>query len=316
MAVYTHVGAAALAEFLADFDLGPETAFQGIPQGVENTNYALTTPRGKFVLTLFERRVREADLPFFMAAMAHLRRSGVPSPEPIGDRQGHLIKRLAGRPAAILRFLDGAPKDPPAAEDCRRAGQLSAQLHRGAEGFPLRRANALGLAAWRALAASCAKSGDAALTALIDDELRYLSDHWPHGLPCGLIHADLFPDNVLFRDGAVSGVIDFYFSCTDSFAYDLALAANAWASSNGAFDRARARALFEGYRSARLLAESERRAMPILLRGAALRILLTRLYDRLHPVEGAIVAMKDPLEYRDLLEFHRRGGANEVWDEG
>ncbi len=312
MAVYTHVPRDALEAFLADFEIGDLAAYEGVTQGVENTNYFLFTDRGRYVLTLFEKRVDDRDLPFFMDFMAHLAARGLAAPVPIADARGCVLKRLCGRPAVIISFLEGGGLDAPTAEDCRQAGALNARLHRDAGGFHGQRANALDLAGWRALAEKCGAQADRCapgLSALIDDELSFLEDRWPATLPRGIVHADLFPDNVFFKDGAVSGVIDFYFACEEAFAYDLAITLSAWAGEGG-WSQDKARALIEGYEKIRKLSDEERNALPILLRGAALRFLLTRLHDWLHQVDGAQVAVKDPLAYRDLLEFHRSRGVN------
>ncbi len=320
MAVYTQVDDGDLNRLLADFDLGAVVSFAGVEQGVENTNYILTTTKGRFVLTLFEKRVDDADLPFFMAAMAHLACRGIPAPRAIADRRGAVVTRVRNRSAVIMSFLDGRQRMAPTPEDCRLMGGLNARLHIAAAGFSHTRQNALGLAGWKALAARCGAEADVCaqgLASLVADEIDFLSDNWPAQFPGGLVHADLFPDNVFFDETGISGVIDFYFACTELFAYDLALTLNAWASENGQWRVEHARALIDGYDATRRLEEGERAAMPVLLRGAALRIMLTRLNDFLHQVDGALVAVKDPLEYRDLLRFHRGGGSEKLfWKSG
>ncbi len=312
MAVYTPVSRADLNGFVLAYDLGELLSFTGVEQGVENTNYIVETARGRFVLTLFEKRAKESDLPFFAAAMGHFSAHGVPAPAPVADRAGRFYSSLNARPAALFTFLSGRQRMAPSGEDCRMMGALNARLHRSAEGFALTRQNPLSLDGWRALADACRARADEAgpsLGALIDDELRFLEGNWPRGLTTGLVHADLFPDNVFFDDAGVSGVIDFYFACTDLFVYDLAITLNAWAAAAGVWDGDRARALIAGYESIRALPERERTALGICLRAASLRILLTRLHDWLYRIDGAVVAVKDPLEYRDLLLFHRHGGS-------
>ncbi|MFN3959329.1 MAG: homoserine kinase [Parvularculaceae bacterium] len=312
MAVYTHVSREALGTFLTAYDLGALRDFAGVEQGVENTNYIVRTEQGKVVLTLFEKRTAEADLPFFAGAMAHMAARGVPAPSPVADRTGAVFSRLCGRPAALFTFLEGLQRMAPSVADCRQMGELNARLHLAATGFAPVRANALSLPGWRVLAEKCRARADEAapgLGSLIDEELAFLAAHWPSALPQGLIHADLFPDNVFFAGDRISGVIDFYFACTDFFIYDLSLTLNAWAAAGAPFDPGRARALIEGYDCVRPLSAAEKAALPVCLRGASLRILLTRLHDFIHRVEGAIVRVKDPLEYRDLLLFHRGGGA-------
>ncbi len=248
-------------------------------------------------------------MPFFAAAMAHCSDSGIPAPEPVADRNGRLFGRLCSRPAAIFTFLKGRQRMAPSLQDCAIIGACAARLHLAARGFTMSRPNALSIDAWRSLASRCGPRADEAaprLAMLIQDELAFLETSWPVGLPSGLIHADLFPDNVFFDGDALSGVIDFYFACTDAFAYDLAITLNAWAeSAHGAFSAPHATALLAGYQSVRALSADERVALPILLRGASLRILLTRLFDFLNRIDGAVVAVKDPLPYRDLLLFHQ-----------
>lgn len=311
MAVFTHVPAVEIERALEDYAIGRLVELKGAPDGVENTTYFLTTTAGPFVLTLFERRVDPKDLPFFLAFMRHLAEKGFPAPRPVADRAGRELREICGRPAAIFTRLDGAARMSPTSDECAAAGAALARLHLAAADFPLRRDNDLGPAGWRRLAQDCAPRADgvaAGLKDLITSETWFIAARWPAALPAGAVHADFFPDNVFFIGSKVSGIIDFYFSCTDFLAYDLAVAANAWGSDCGRFKPARARALIESYHSVRPLAPEERAALPTLLRGAALRFLLTRLFDRLNPVAGAEVKEKDPLEYRDLLIGHRAGG--------
>ncbi|MEM9169721.1 MAG: homoserine kinase [Pseudomonadota bacterium] len=310
MAVYTTVPADALAAFLADYDLGALVRHDGVAQGVENTNYIVETARRRFILTLFEKRVDPADLPFFVAFMAHVAAAGIAAPEPIADRRGRALKTLCDRPALATTFLNGAGvAGTPSPHEARAVGAVSARLHRAAETFARSRENALGPAGWARLAAACGADAETCapgLARLIADELAAVRGAWPTGLPRGVVHADLFPDNVFFDGEACTGVIDFYFSCTDFFAYDLAITLNAWCGEGG-WSAERARALMDGYEAVRPLAPDERAALPVLLRGAALRFLLTRAYDWLHRTDGATLTVKDPLVYRDLLDFLRRG---------
>lgn len=308
MAVYTHVSQDQLRALLSGFDIGALVDFCGIGEGVENTNYLVRTDTGKFILTLFEKRVCEEDLPFFVALMKHVSAKGVAAPRPIADRAGALLQRVCDRPALITSFLPGKARLQPDAGDCRAFGAALAGLHHAVADFPLTRENALGPAGWRRLTAQCTSRADECapgLAKLIEEELSALGVCWPTGLRSGVVHADLFPDNVFFDGPEVSGFIDFYFSCSDAFAYDLAIAVNAWSNVNGNWRDDNAAALLDGYIRARPLSGAERRALPILLRGAALRFLLTRLYDWLNQVEGAVVTVKDPLEYRDILMRHR-----------
>ena len=309
MAVYTHVSETALRDFLRGYDIGDLIDHKGVAQGVENTNYIVTTTAGRFVLTLFERRVAEHEIPYFLSVMAHFAAAGIEAPRTLARRDGAPFGRLADRPAVIISFLEGAQHMAPTADDCAACGALAAKMHIKAAGFGEVRKNNLSLDGWRAIAERCAASEHEtarSLRSLIADEIRYLSDAWPSpGLPHGVVHADLFPDNLFFLDNKISGVIDFYFSCTDFFAYDLAICLNAWASDGGAWNAGNAAAMMRGYETHRTLSNAERAALPVFLRGAALRFLLTRLYDLINQVDGAVVKVKDPLEYVALLRHHR-----------
>lgn len=311
MAVYTHVAEREVRALADQYGLGDLLSHEGVEQGVENTNYIVSTSKGRFVLTLFERRVDPDDLPFFMSAMAHMTAHGVPSPTPLAGPDGSVITTIAGRPAAITTFLPGAQRMAPTAADARAMGAMTARLHNAAQGFLGKRPNALGLADWRRIAAAIgdhAERASAGLSAFIAEELSLLQQEWPTALPRGLIHADLFPDNVFFRGAEISGIIDFYFSCTDFFAYDLAIALNAWCWNDGSWRAENSEAFLQGYGEMRRLSAPERDALPLLMRGAAIRILLTRLYDFLNQVEGAMVKVKDPLEYEALLKYLRSHG--------
>ena len=309
MAVYTDVSDEALHGFLAAYDLGRLLSFKGIAEGVENTNFLLHTEGGFFILTLYEKRVAEEDLPFFLTLLGHLSAKGLNCPQPVLDRQGRALGRLAGRPAAIVTFLDGVWITQPKTEHCRRLGHTLARLHEDGADFPLQRRNALSLDAWPRLFAQVDDRADSLTPGLAKEtraELDLLGRVWPNGLPTGVIHADLFPDNVFFIGDSLSGLIDFYFACTDAFAYDLSICINAWCfDERGGFDRARSRALLEGYATVRRLTPEEQVALPILARGSALRFMLTRLVDWLNVPPGALVRPKDPLEYLEKLRFHR-----------
>jgi len=309
MAVYTEVSDDELARFIAGYGLGSLLSFKGIAEGVENTNYLVHTTGGTFILTLYERRVEVSDLPFFLGLMEHLSSRGVTCPLPVRDRSGNVLGEIAGRRAALITFLEGVWPKRPKAEHCLELGKALAQMHLAGEGFALRRANALGLSGWRPLFDKfkgrtdeiCSGVGD-----LIANELRFLEQAWPTDLPEGVIHADLFPDNVFFVDDKLSGIIDFYFACNDALAYDIAVCLNAWCfDASSAFEPAKGKALFEGYDSVRPLGDREREAMPILARGAAMRFLLTRSYDWLNTPKDALVARKDPADYIRRLKFHQ-----------
>lgn len=309
MAVYTEVSDKELSAFLALYGVGGLVRKTPIAEGVENTNYRIETDGGVYILTLFEKRTKAEDLPFFMELTAHLSGAGLPVAAPVARNDGALIGRLAGRPAALIEFLPGRPVMAPAGEHCAALGERLADLHDAVAGFAMSRQNPLSLEGWRALAAACGSDADRCapgLAALIAEELDALDAAWPQSLPAGVAHTDLFPDNVLFHEGRIAGIIDFYFSCTDFFAYDLAVCVNAWCfGEDRTLIAANAENLMAAYLEKRNVSEAERRAFPTLLRGAALRFLLTRLYDWLNQVDGAIVTVKDPLEFRDILLFHR-----------
>jgi homoserine kinase type II len=309
MAVYTRIEDEALAGFLAGYDIGEPVALVGIQEGVENSNFRLETTRGRYILTVYEKRVDPADLPFFLGLMDHLARAGVPCPRPVRDREGRTLRTLKGKPAAIVSFLEGRWPRRITVPHCEALGGTLADLHLAGRGFELSRANALSLAGWRQLFAGCRGKAHAVapdLEAEIAAELDRLAAAWPADLPRGVIHADLFPDNVFFEDGRVTGVIDFYFACDDLLAYDLAICLNAWCfEADVSFNITKAKALLDGYRARRPLSPAELEALPVLARGAALRFLMTRLYDWLHQVEGAMVKPKDPREYLRKLRFHR-----------
>ena len=309
MAVYTKVSADEAAGFLAAYDLGTLRDLAGIRQGVENTNYFVTTTTGRYVLTLYEKRTRREDLPFFVGLMEHLGHQGIPCPLPVQGKDGQALRELNDRPAALVSFLEGKMPERITPEICAEVGRGLARLHQAGKTFEKKRDNSVGLPAWLDLFAACKNRADdvmAGLSALIDSELSFLQQNWPRALPQGVIHADLFPDNVFFGDDKLCGIIDFYFACTDALAYDLVITLNAWCFERSvAFNLTKAHALIKGYESVRPLSKTEREALPILARGAAMRFLLTRLYDWLHQVEGALVKAKDPLEYLTRLQFHQ-----------
>jgi len=310
MAVYTDVGDADLEALLQAYDLGAFLSFKGIAEGVENSNFLLRTEKGSFILTLYEKRVAEADLPFFLGLMEHLSKHGIRCPLPVKGRDGSALRRVAGRPAVIVTFLDGLSLRRPRNFHCAEVGRTLAEMHLAARDFTLRRENALSVAGWEKLVAMSRSRADTVehgLAATIAEELAFLRANWPAGLPEGVIHADLFPDNVFFLSDRLTGIIDFYFACNDRLAYDLAIGLNAWCfGANGDFNLGKGRAMIEAYQNVRALEPAEREALPILARGAALRFLLTRLYDWLEVPPGALVTPKDPLEYSRKLRFHQR----------
>ncbi len=309
MAVYTDITDAELSAFLADFDLGRLRACKGIAEGVENSNFLVDTDRGRYILTIYERRVNAQELPFFIELMRHLAANGFPCPIPQADRSGATLKAIRGKPAALVSFLPGFSVRQPTVAHCREAGAGLAQLHIAASGFSMTRPNSLGQASWSALYALHAAEAEAlepGLAALIQSDLAAINAGWPQGLPQGVIHADLFPDNVFFIEHAFVAAIDFYFACNDAFAYDLAICLNAWChGQDGVLDLQRASAMVEGYQSRRALSPAERNAVPLLARGAAMRFFLTRLIDWGSTPEGALVKPHDPREYVRKLAFHR-----------
>jgi homoserine kinase type II len=317
VAVYTDVPPPALAAFLADYDLGAPLALEGIAEGVENSNFRLLTERGRYILTVYEKRVDPADLPFFLGLMEHLARHEVPCPLPVRARDGLALRRLLGKPAVIVGCLEGRWPRQVTVERCAALGEALASLHLAAAGFGLARADALSFAGWRALLERCRGEADAVepgLEAEIAAELEALARFWPQDLPAGVIHADLFPDNVFFEGDAVTGIIDFYFACDDLLAYDVAICLNAWCfERDGSFNVTRARALLQGYGRRRPLRPAEIAALPVLARGSALRFLMTRLDDWLHQVDGALVRPKDPREYLRKLRFHRAVAGPEAY---
>lgn len=309
MAVYTDITDAELDAFLQAFDLGAPLAFKGIAEGVENSNFLLEVEAGRYILTVYERRVREADLPFFLGLMGWLAEHGFPCPTPIHDRAGEVLQRVRGKPAALVGFMPGLSTARPSAAHCREAGQGLAAMHLAAADFPMSRENDLGHAHWSAMFAplkTAAEGLKPGLAAVIDADLSMLAARWPQGLPTGAVHADYFPDNVFFTAGRFSAAIDYYFACTDALAYDIAVALNAWCfEPDGSFNITSARAMVAGYESLRPLTPAERAALPVLAHGAAMRFFLTRLHDWGSTPAGALVKPKDPMEYERKLAVHR-----------
>jgi homoserine kinase type II len=313
MAVYTDVAFDDLEALLAEYDIGAPRSFKGIAEGVENSNFVLQTDRGTFILTLYEKRVSAGDLPFFLGLLEHLSVRNVPCPVPVKSRHGAEWTMVNGRPGAILTWLDGLSLQSPDANHCAAAGAALAQLHDAGKSFPLVRSNSLGIAGWTKLADATLARADTVqdgLAKLISSSLATLKKSWPQNLPQGIIHADLFPDNVLFMDGSVSGLIDFYFACNDAYAYDLAVMLNAWCfDSDGTYNVTKGQSLIAAYCEKRPLDAAEMSALPVLAAGAALRFLLTRLHDWLEPDPAALVRPKDPREFAQRLSFHRGVGS-------
>jgi homoserine kinase type II len=318
VAVYTIVSADDIAAFISEYDVGEVVSFKGIAEGVENSNYLLSTTQSNFILTLYEKRVDADDLPFFLGLMDHLAHKGINCATPIEDKNGNILKELCGRPAALISFLDGLSISDPTVQNCEQLGKALAQMHLAVEDFTLSRPNDLSLEGWIKLAASCEARADECLLGLseiIHSEMDILKQNWPNNLPSGIIHADLFPDNVFFLNNQLSGLIDYYFACNDMLVYDVAVCINSWCFEKGkSFDKKKASAIIKGYNQIRKLSDEELSALPLLCRGASIRFLLTRLYDWLNRVEGALVKTKDPLEYLSMLKFHQN--INSVSDYG
>jgi homoserine kinase type II len=308
MAVYTEVSDDALRAFLAAYDIGEVVAFRGIAEGVENSNYMLRTTTDDFILTLYEKRVNPDDLPWFLGLMQHLATQGVNCPQPVAARDGSALRMLEDRHAAITTFLPGVWPRRVQQSHCAPLGQALAELHEAGASYAPERSNALGPSGWRPLLERSLPRADEVAPGLgteLSETLDRILASWPADLPRGQIHADLFPDNVFFLDGKISGLIDFYFAATDLFAYDLAICLNAWCfEPDGAFNVTKGRALIGAYQAVRPLSEAETAALPILAQGSAMRFLLTRLYDWLNTPPGAMVTPKDPVEYLRKLRFH------------
>ena len=309
MAVYTDVSEGELETFLLDYPAGRLLSYKGIAEGSENSNFLLHTTAGPFILTLYEKRVDSDDLPFFLGLMDHLAGKGISCPLPVKRQDGELVGMLAGRPAALITFLEGMWMRRPTAAHCRAVGVALAQLHLAGMDFPLSRQNALSVAGWRKLWRASHDRADEVETGLaaeIDEDFAAFDQYWPKDLPAGVIHADLFPDNVFFLGENLSGLIDFYFACNDLYAYDVATCLNAWCfEKDFSFNLTKGTALLAGYQSVRPLSAAEKDALPLLARGSALRFMLTRLYDWLTIPDGALVQKRDPVEYIRRLRFHR-----------
>jgi homoserine kinase type II len=312
LAVYTDITEDDLRSFLTQYDVGSLTSYKGIAEGVENSNFLLHTTRDPLILTLYEKRVEKNDLPFFLGLMQHLAARGLSCPLPLPRKDGELLGELSGRPAALISFLEGMWLRKPEAKHCREVGKALAAMHLAGEGFEITRPNALSIEGWKVLWDKSEARADEVEKGLRDEirpELDYLAAHWPKDLPAGVIHADLFQDNVFFLGDELSGLIDFYFACNDLLAYDVSICLNAWCfEKDGAYNVTKGKALLEGYQSVRPLSAQELDALPLLARGSALRFFLTRLYDWLTTPEGAMVVKKDPLEYLRKLRFHRSIG--------
>ena len=311
MAVYTKLPEKKLIELFSKYNLGKLLNYKGIKEGIENTNYYIQTEKGKFILTLYEKRVEEKDLPFFISLMRNLYDKNFPSPEPIINKNGNYISEISGKKAAVISFIDGEAKKVLNPNDCFNVGVNTAKLHMITKDLKGKRENKLSINSWRRIYNKVKKDCSVIhpnLTNTIEKNLNYIEKNWPKNIPSGIIHADLFPDNIFFKNNKVSGIIDYYFSCFDFYAFEIAICLNALCfegkNQNLSFNVTKAKKFVDGYSSIRQLNENEKNSLKILCQGAALRFLLTRVFDYLNLTEGAIVKIKDPIEYLKRLEFH------------
>ncbi len=309
MAVYTKITDQDVRDHLGDYDIGELQSLKGIAEGVQNSNYLLSTTKGQYILTLYEQMVREEDLPFYIGLMEHLFKSGINCPQPMKNKKGEALSRLCGRPAAVVSFLNGVSLSDPQPDHCKQLGKSLAKMHQASIDFDMRLQNSLSQQNWREFyARSNERAGEISseLPHIMEEELDFLDKNWPRNLPAGVTHVDLFPDNVFFLDDKLTGLIDFYFAANDLLAYDLAICLNAWCfDSNGNFNKEKSAQLIAGYQSVRSLEAGEIENLPILCRGACVRFLVTRIYDWLNVPAGALVTPHDPLEHLQRLKFHR-----------
>jgi len=327
MAVYTQLGAETMARIIADFDVGELISAKGIAEGVSNSNWLVETRTSageacRFILTMYESRVETADLPFFLGLLDHLAERGCPVPRTIHDRDNRPFRFHAGKALALIEFLPGVSVSNPSPAQAHAVGHALAQVHLAVADFAGTRENSMGLAASRGLLEACGEDGlasiDPRLPGLVWRNLPDLAAHWPEGLPVSVIHADLFPDNVLMLGNQVSGLIDFYFACTDITAYDIAVTHAAWCFSQDGtlFDPEISRSLLSGYEEVRRLEPAERDALPILARGAAMRFLATRAYDWKNTPGDALVTRKDPMAFARRLEFYSIEANRAIFEPG
>ncbi|MFM9851841.1 MAG: homoserine kinase [Sphingomonadaceae bacterium] len=309
MAVYTHISAEDMAELIDRYNVGTLISAKGIAEGVQNSNYLIDTTKGRFVLTVYEHMVDSADLPFFLALLNHLAEKGCPVPQSMRDNDGETLVQWNGKLLALIEFLPGLSVTSPTPAQAAAVGKALGQMHLAVADFPLSRPNALGLENWEAMAARCGDSLDQITPGLkvrVEQECLHMLNHWPADLPQSIIHADLFPDNVLMRGDDVGGMIDFYFACTEARAFDLAVTHMAWSfSSDGrTYSAAVGDALIAGYESSLIRSAAEKAAFPVLARGACLRFLLTRAWDWLNTPADALVNKHDPLAMVRRLDHY------------
>ena len=311
MAVYTKLSESELKDFFSNYNLGKVLNYKGIQEGIENTNYSILTEKGKFILTLYEKRVDEKDLPFFIGLMRNLFDKNFPSPEPVINKNGNYINKIVDKKAAVISFLEGQAKKVLTANDCFQVGIYTAKLHAITKTLTGKRENKLSLNSWsyiyNKVEKDCSKIHKN-LPGIIEKNLNEIEKNWPKDIPFGIIHADLFPDNIFFKNNKLSGIIDYYFSCNDFYAFEIAICLNALCfegkNENLSFNVTKAKKFIDGYSSIRKLTKEEKIALKTLCQGAAMRFLLTRVFDYLNLIEGALVKIKDPIEYLKRLEFH------------
>jgi len=311
MAVYTKLSEKELNKFFLKYNLGKFLNYKEIKEGIENTNYLIHLERGKFILTLYEKRVEEKDLPFFISLMRNLFDKNFPSPEPIVNKNGNYINEIAGKKAAVVSFLEGKAKKNLSPNDCYEVGINTANMHLITKNLTGKRENKLSVNSWRKIYDKVKKDCSQIhpkLTDIVENNLNQIEKNWPKNIPSGIIHADLFPDNIFFKNNKLSGIIDYYFSCYDFYAFEIAICLNALCfegkNENLSFNVTKAKKFIDGYSSKRKLNENEKESLKILCQGAAIRFLLTRVFDYLNLIEGAVVKIKDPIEYLKRLEFH------------
>jgi len=311
MAVYTKISKDELNDFLKNYEIGKITKFFGIKEGIENTNYQVQTRKNKFILTIYEKRVDSKDLPFFIGLMTNLYNSNFKCPRPIVNKNGNYISEILGKKAAVVSFLDGYAKKILDPSNCYEVGINTAKLHLITKDLTGKRENKLSVNSWRKIynkvKKDCSKI-HASLPKIVEKNLDEIENNWPKNIPSGIIHADLFPDNIFFKDDKLTGIIDFYFSCYDFYVFEIAICLNALCfegqKENLSFNVTKAKKFIDGYSSIRKLTEEEKKSLKILCQGAAMRFLLTRVFDYLNLTEGALVKIKDPVEYLKRLEFH------------
>ena len=315
MAVYTPITKEKLSSFLKNYNIGSLENFKGVLEGVENTNYKIITSQDTFILTIFEKRVKEQELPFFIELQNHLSKKNIKCPSPISNRNDRYVNTIENKPCVLMSFLEGKKTDNSTSYHCHQIGELTAKIHLNSKDFTLTRNNGLHQKHWRDIFNKCQKSKDSRygeLYQVIEQELQYLDKKWPRNLPIGIIHGDIFPDNVFFIDSNVSGLIDFYFSCNDFYAYDLAITANAWCfDKKKSFKKENFDSLLKGYQQHVNISNDEKNHFNTLLRGAAMRFLVTRLHDQLYHPDGAMVVPKDPFEFFNILKWHQN---NPIFD--